>query len=97
MTGMQISGSASVDRRASEMERTEPTQSFRIRKYSRSNRSLSQRSNSLSENGHKDELEMNPNMQLTDLKKTIDSEDEDGIVMRRDRSQTANQNEQKQL
>ena len=68
---LALGGSASVDRRA------QGQQSFRIRKFSR-NGSLSGRSNSMSQRG--DDPMTESAQKLTDLKKTIDSEDEDGIV-----------------
>ena len=82
---LALGGSASVDRR-----QTAGQQSFRIRKFSR-NGSLSRRSSrSLSQ---KDPGEAVGGFigttELTDLKKTIDSEDEDGIVQMRERSRAA--------
>ena len=83
---LALGGSASVDRRQAPGQ-----QSFRIRKFSR-NGSLSRRSSkSLSQKDGVNDVVGGfiGTTELTDLKKTIDSEDEDGIVQMRERSRAA--------
>ena len=92
-----LGGSATQDRRK------DGQQSFRIRKFSRQG-SLSRRSGSLSQRGDDDgpegDLDQARGMSTSarkiakDMSKTIDSEDEDGIVQHREKSRATRMREE---